>query len=153
MPETLALRIARQRVEGYEAAKKYIIEEHNEAMDCLDCEAFVQMGIDAFRWLIRADETIRRAIAAGRLSFDADVDAALRRLFVDWLRPCEVAEKWASRQHQRGNPVENYEELRKCREEAAAIVASFAEEANAILPEPMGRLQDEALADYQVWKR
>jgi len=149
MAESLALRLARQKVDSYTGEADEVLRRHYEAMDCVDCEAYLQLGIDAFRWLLWADEAIRRAVLAGQAEYDRGVDDALRSLLVAWLQPCDFAEKWIQAQHDRGFEVDNAGEFRRCCEEVRAIVNSFED---ASLPDAMAKLRDQVLADYRDGK-
>lgn len=146
MTESRALQFARQKVESY---TDEVMRSHYEAMDCLDCETYLQLGIEAFRWLVWADQAIRRAVFADKTAYESEVEEALRSLFVAWLRPCDSAEKWIEVQRDRGFEVDNADEFRRCCEEVRAIVRSFEDRA---LPEAMARLRDQALADYRDGK-
>jgi hypothetical protein len=149
MAESLALRLARQKVDSYTGEVDEVLRRHYEAMDCVDCEAYLQLGIDAFRWLVWADEAIRRGVYAGKAEYDSSVDGALRSLLVAWLQPRDFAEKWIEVQRTRGFEVDNADEFRRCCEEVQAIVRSFEDRS---LPEAMARLRDRALADYRDGK-
>src|SRR3990170_60373 len=92
--DSLALRYAKRHVRHYRDEQEKIMTEHREAMDCFDCEAFLQLGIDAFTWLTKADTVIHQAIYKGLYEYDPEVDAALEDMYRGWLKPCDDAEKW-----------------------------------------------------------
>ena len=144
--EPLALRIARERVGRYRDESDDLMRRHAEAIDCRDCEDFLQLGIEAFNWLGRADQTIRQEVFAGRLEHDPEVDSALAALYSEWLKPCGYAEHWVAVQRERGFRVDNLEEFRKCCREAQAIA-----EANAGLLEndAIVELRDAAIDAYR----
>jgi hypothetical protein len=149
MPEFLAVKYARDRVESFASADESWMREHQDAMDCLDCEAFLQLGIDAFRWLIRADMAYRKSLYS---EFETDpkgaeeVENILRALFVLWLRPCELAHRWIDKHAERGFEVGNLDEFSQCEQEIRAIVRSFADDQ---LPEKMAALRDQALEEHR----
>jgi hypothetical protein len=116
-----------------------------EAIDCFDCESFLQLGIDAFAWLARADESIRKAIYAGQIEYDQEVDPAIAHLYQDWLRPCSHAEKWIATQESRGYNVSNVEEFRRCVEELQAIVA-----ANNEVAGELAAIRDQAVEENRA---
>ena len=120
--ESLALRTARNRIRDYQDESTDLMNKHAEAMDCRDCEAFLQLGIDAFRWLARADEMIRASVYGSVREYDSELDVAIATLYAEWLRPCDFAEAWIARQEERQFRVDNLEEFCRCCSEVRAIV-------------------------------
>jgi hypothetical protein len=141
---TLAFREARRHVYSF-SDESEIMRDHREALECLDCEAVLQLGIDAFNWLVLADETIRRATYRGA-EFDADTSVMMSQLFRHWLRPCAVVNQWIAVQKDRGYNLANLEELRRCEREVQAIVRSLDADS---LTEPMRGLRDSAVAEHR----
>lgn len=141
--DNLALRTARTYVRNYANEGDELMARHLAAMDCRDCEAFLQLGIDAFHWLNRADCQTRLAVFEGRAAFDPEFDEALGNLYQMWLRPCEIAERWISVQSQRGYTPDNLAEFRECFEEVKAIVAPSVEVGGQI-----EEMRDQAIEDY-----
>lgn len=144
----VALRAARQHVASFTDESEIVIKNHLEAMECRDCEDVLQLGIDAFGWLARADECIRGAVFRG-MDYDADADDVIRELFKGWLRPCDPVNKWIDTQIQRGYHPENLDEFRKCEKEIRAIVKSL--EADT-MTDAMRDLRDRALAELRDGK-
>ncbi len=141
---TLAFREARRHVYRF-SDESEILRDHREAMECLDCEAVVQLGIDAFRWMVLADESVRRLIYSGT-QFDADMSEMLTQLFRHWLKPCGVVNGWIAVQKQRGYDLPNLEEFRRCEREVQAIVRSLdADE----LTDSMSAARDAAVAEHR----
>lgn len=147
--DSLALRTARGHVDNYQTESTNLMARHAEAMDCRDCEAFLQLGIDAFEWLMRADREYRAAMAAGQIDYNAEVDAALTELCRTWLKPCEYAQKWIALQKQRNYEIDNLAEFNNCCEEMRAIVAAEERlnQANA-LPTAIATLREEAVQEH-----
>lgn len=83
----LELRNARRYSDSYREESDSLIAQHKDAMECRRCEAFLQMGIDAFRWLIRADRTERLAVMRGEKVYDPAVEDELRTRCKRWLDP------------------------------------------------------------------
>lgn len=141
----LALRTARTYVRNYASEGDELMSRHIEAMDCRDCEAFLQLAIDAFHWLNRADCQIRLDVFEGRAPHDPSVDEALTTLYRLWLRPCDTAERWISLQLQRGYTPDNLDEYRDSFREVKALVAPSDEVAGQI-----EAMRDQAIEDYQA---
>jgi hypothetical protein len=141
---TLAFREARRHVYSF-SDESELMRDHREAMECLDCEAVLQLGIDAFNWLVLADETIRRAIYRGA-EFDDDAFPMIADLFRHWLKPCSVVNKWIAVQKNRGYNLANLEEFRRCEREVQAIVRSLDADT---LTEPMRGLRDSAVTEHR----
>jgi hypothetical protein len=149
MKTGLAFRAAQQHVRFYEQEADDVMAEHQEAMDCRDCEAYLQLGIDAFEWLIRADAAFRRGYANNEMEFDEEVALAFQELARLWLRPSARADNWAMTQIAKGFTIGNLDRFRICCKEMQAIV-EFHETApeEAQLPTPLASLRDQALTDY-----
>jgi hypothetical protein len=120
--DSLSLRTARLHVHNYTGESDDLIQRHAEGIDCRDCEDFLQLGIDAFKWLGRADHVIRSAVYRGLAEYDPSLDVALAALYAEWLKPCTLAEGWIAQQEARGFRVDNLAEFRACCEEVRAIV-------------------------------
>jgi hypothetical protein len=145
--ENLALRTARNCVRYYNDESANLLERHAEAMDCRDCEDLLQLGIDAFHWLGRADQATRAAVYRGQAEYDPSFEVALATLYAEWLRPCVYADRWAAVQEKRGFHVENLDKFRQCCEEVRAIV-----EANAgllVQSDAMIELRDNAIDSHR----
>jgi hypothetical protein len=149
MAEMLAYRMAQQHVNSFDHEGEELIKDHHEAMDCFDCEAFLQLGIDAFHWLILADETLRRAIFSGKREFDPKIQQTIEGLFVAWLRPWKRANEWVDVQVQRGFEVANLDEFLKCSEEVLAVAESLDRDT---LTDAMRELRDAALTEHRDGK-
>ncbi len=119
----LALREARRHVRSF-ADESELLPEHGAPADCLDCEAFLQVGIDAFHWLVRADETIRLAIYRGQLAHDPALDEALAALARAWVAVAGAADRHIAQHQQQEAKLANLAEFRRCEAEMQAMVQS-----------------------------
>ncbi len=97
----------------------------DKAMECLDCEAVLQLGIDALRWLDRADLHIRKVIETGQVEFDEQVDTVIKDLYEAWLAPCEMVNQWIDVQIARSFTLNNLDEFRECESEVRAVVVAL----------------------------
>jgi hypothetical protein len=106
-----SLRLAEKHVEEYRD-KDAIISRHEEAMECCDCEDFLQLGIEACKWLRRADRTLRQAAVKG---FDVPPEArdALAKVYRFWLLPCPHAEERIKQQKSRGFTLGNLKDFQE----------------------------------------
>lgn len=145
--DLLAVRNAKQHVQSY-AQEFDVMACHKEAMDCRNCESFLQMGIDAFEWMIRADRAVRMAIYRGDKDFDPDFEVAMSELCKSWLKPCEFAESWIAIQLERGYEIDNLSEFRHCVEEMTAIIEANEEGAES-LPDSIAHLRDAAVEEHR----
>lgn len=144
--KSLAFRTARGFVARYEdESSDLVLNEHYEAQDCQECESFLQLGIDAFEWLMRADLAIRRAVYGGERDYDARMDENVTLLLRRWQEPCKVAELWIAEQIKRGYEVSNLEEFRKCCREVADILTPDEE---FFRDDALVALRDEALDQF-----
>jgi hypothetical protein len=136
---------ARERVVGYTQQADQMAAQQ-EAMDCFDCEAFLQIGIDAFDWLLRADRVTRLALYNGKAEYDPELDEAFQSLCRAWLTPGVRAAQWIKAQQDRGFPIENSQRFLKCCEEMKAIV-DFNSRSAENLPDAMAALRDMAIQE------
>ena len=113
----LAFDAAKNGVDFFTDQTSQIMQDHSLAMACRDCEDFLQMGIDAFRWLQRAEENIRDGAMSGAVSFNLEVDEAITRMYEKWLGPCDDAEMWVAEQLRQGFTPDNLNKFRACCEE------------------------------------
>jgi hypothetical protein len=99
MATDFSLQLAKKFVEQYESRYDEIMRRHSEAMECRDCEEFLLEGLNAFRWLRNAEETLCQAAVENLCTTEEDMELlkkgieALNVLFAAWLRPREDAEK------------------------------------------------------------
>ena len=145
--ESLAFRTAKKHVDSYSEESANLMAAHDEAMDCRDCEAFLQMGIDAFDWLMRADRAYHMAMYRSEIDHDPKLEDALARLCEGWLVPCEFAERWIERQLTNGYQIDNLEGFRRCVTEMSAIVEVNREDGDQKLPEQIAELRDTAIQE------
>jgi hypothetical protein len=149
MTNSLVLRAASDNLTLYEQyASDRGIVDHNHAMECLDCEACLQLGIDAFRWLVEADEVISCAVAKDIIEYDEKVEAEILALFRRWLAPCEFANRWIDVQVKRGYQPDNLSEFRRCEAEVNAIVSSQ-DNTDRQMSDELIRMRDEALEEHR----
>jgi hypothetical protein len=149
MAERLALRHAQVVVKSY-ADEEGRLREHHEAMECRDCEDFLQLGIDAFDWIVRADQLIREAAYRNVAGLDyAQAERAVRTLCEAWLKPCKQAQAIIAGQTERGFCIENLARFRKCCEEMQAIVKAQTSTEEEVIPDPITQLRDDAIQEYR----
>jgi hypothetical protein len=120
----LALREARRHVRSF-ADESELLADHADPAQCVDCDALLQVGIDAFHWLVRADETIRLAIYRGQVAHDSLVEGALAALARAWLNTCGAANGLIALHLGQGDSLSNLAEFRRCEAEMRAMVDSW----------------------------
>jgi hypothetical protein len=145
--ENLTFRNAQEHIRAFAGEGEGFMDHHYEAMDCRDCEAFLQMGIDAFEWLIRADIVFRAAAAYADFDYGTEWMERFKRLAKTWLRPCDRAEEWIKVQLNKGYSLDNLEQFRKCKDEMLAIVKFNERSGSEELPEALIPLRDSALEE------
>ena len=112
MSDNLTLAVARNRIRQYADESAELMQHHAEAMECRDGEEFLQRGIEALHWLIRAEEVMRAADADGLWPFDPNVRGVVDQLYVAWLEPKDFAERWISSLEHRGLIPDNVRAFR-----------------------------------------
>jgi hypothetical protein len=146
--ELLAVRNAKAHMQSYSRESDDLMARRIENMDGRDCEAYLQMGIESFDWLIRADRLIRLNVYRGKANFDAEAESAIQELCQIWLKPVAFAEQWIANQQSRGYEVSNLAAFRHRVEEMSAIVEAI-EDATETLPTAIVQLRDEALQEHR----
>jgi hypothetical protein len=116
--ETLALRTARQHVQSYQQQSEEILAQYREAMESGNCEDHLQLGIEAFRWIERAEQRVEQAAYEGKITYEPKCARAITDLYEAWLVPCDAAEERIQALLSRGYDIENVAEFRECCVEA-----------------------------------
>jgi hypothetical protein len=140
----LAYRTARSHVYAFANEGDERLALRHEASEGSDCAAFLQLGIDAFHWLGRADTAIRTSVLRGEMEHDAAIDDSLRFLYGMWLRPVPFAERWAAEELARSGELENLDEFRQCCEEVRSLLGE-----NEALSDELAALRDRAVESFR----
>jgi hypothetical protein len=139
-----ALREARRHVRSF--GDEYdLLVDHGNPERCVDCEAFLQVGIDAFQWIVRADEAIRLGVSRGQLAPDAQFDRKLKALARAWLNTCDVVSRLNLWYLSRGK-LGNLAEFRRCEAEMRAMVQSWQRDK---MTDAMRALRDSAIEEHR----
>jgi hypothetical protein len=146
--ESLAFRTAKKHVDAY-SEESALMADHYEAMDCWDCEAFLQLAIDAFEWLMRADRAYRMSVYRGEREPDAGLEASLERLCEGWLNPCAFAETWVEKRVTKGYRIDNLAEFRQCAREMSAIVEAINDRGDESLPKGIAVFRNAAIEEHR----
>ncbi len=119
--ESIAFRSAKRHVKTFARTSK-LMQAHREAMDCRNCEDFLQLGVDAYEWLKRAEEALRENLYKGRRRNDPKLSEAFDMMYNTWLWPVEFADEWIAKQIHKGYIPDNLENFRKACDEVRDIV-------------------------------
>ena len=112
------LEIAKNRVAQFEDAVDPLMIDHQAAMNCFDCEAFLQTGIDAIRWLVLAEQAVMNQHKLGVTLIPKEFYPWLEGCYNNFVRRSAFAKKWISECDSRGDEVANAEEFDRCVESA-----------------------------------
>jgi hypothetical protein len=122
MSDNMILNLAHHRVHAYAEQSDVLMRQHAEAMECRDCEVFLQRGIDANKWLRCAEESMREADKEGIFTFSQEIQDTLDALYLAWINPCEFAERWIQSLAERGYQPENRDDFRRACEETKDLL-------------------------------
>lgn len=113
--ESLELAVAQKSLDEYSAA---LAESDGKSIKAVACRRRVQQGIDAFGWIVRAEETIRQAAYQGLIDFSQELDATLEALYRGWLARRGQMQALIRQQILQGAEFDNVQEFAKCRDSA-----------------------------------
>ena len=111
--DALEYRIAKRRVDDFTDA---VIHEHHNAMDCLDCEEFLDKGIKACQSIMKLIDTIREANYLGLTTDVPEFRNVIDVLYGSWLTHFDKAEDWIASLREKGHRPNNMHEMIQCRE-------------------------------------
>lgn len=109
---------ARYQVEQYREQGDALMADHQAAMECRDCEDFLQLGISSYEWLAKSEQTLREASYGGQIEFTPELRDLIDSLYVIWQTPCSKAESLIQQTQSRGFRLDNLDRFR----EVCAIV-------------------------------
>lgn len=143
--DDLAYRTASHGVQAFVDVANELSARQQRDAEQQECESYLQLGIDAFHWLMRADEHYRKAVFSKQLAYDPAFDAAFDHLCVEWLKPTDAAEAWLSSLAARSLSPPNAGEFQECVTEMRALLA----ESRAVKGE-LAALRDNAIESYRA---
>lgn len=121
--ENINLELAQRRLERYSHMASDVIAHVANGHNGANCIDFLQHGIDAYRWLVRAEETLRAASYESLFDFSADVQETFDALYLSWLKSSELAEAWIASHQQAATPSEILREYNRVKEAIEDVVA------------------------------
>ena len=65
-----------------------LLQAHAQAMECRDCEDYLRLGLQAFRWLRTAHQHLQEDVLLGKAAYDDELEQSLTGLYESWLEPC-----------------------------------------------------------------
>ncbi|MGW8256122.1 MAG: hypothetical protein ACWGMZ_01420 [Thermoguttaceae bacterium] len=118
----IAMEAAMREVAAYSNQSVEIMQQHNLAMECRDCEDFLQLGIEAFNWIQRSWQNYQQRIFDGQASHDPQVEKRFTELYRHWLETGDKVGQWIRIQTGRGYYPDNLDEFKKYCEEVRDIL-------------------------------
>lgn len=91
-----------------------VLRDHREAEDYWRCEEFLKVGIEAYKFLSRAEEAFIVADVAGIAEYSAELQSFVKALYGRWLATCPSAVEWINRLSAQGHDVENRKAFLAC---------------------------------------
>lgn len=110
--ESLELAIAQKYLDEYSADA---LDGQRQCEEAAACERRLEQGIEAFKWIARAEETIRQAVYEGLIDFSRELEEAIEALYSGWLAPWEQLQALVREQILQGAELDNVAEFAKCR--------------------------------------
>jgi hypothetical protein len=121
--ESLDLAIAQKRVSDY---SDDVLRTPEDTDDRAESECRLERAIDAFRWIVRAEETIRQATYEGLIDVTPQLAQSIESLYREWLVACEATERLLARELERGCAAPNISEFRDVASEVREKINSTA---------------------------
>jgi hypothetical protein len=113
MSDNFVLKLAHLRIHEYADDFGDLMSRHEDAMECRDCEEFLQRGIESARFLFIAENIFRDADYRGISPYDDELRNAVESLYLAWFNPSEFADKWIDRLKTRGYVPDNLDTFRQ----------------------------------------
>jgi hypothetical protein len=146
---SLAYRIAEKHLAAF-ATESQLLVANRATVNPADCEAIVQLGLDAFQWLMRADRAYRIAMFRGQIEHNPELEKALHQDCSTWLEHASSTWRELQSGHAKELPLDNREALIRQIEEMTAILdASQPTGVREELPPQMVPLRDAAVAEHE----
>ncbi len=145
--ESLYAQQAKKHVANFENESQ-VMRDQRAAMDCGDCDAVLHMGVEAFGWIIQADNLYRRELYDDKVEHSPGFEDALELLFVAWLRSCEFINPWILKVQEAGYHLDHLEKFRKCEAEVRAIVGFHTPDRDHVMTDALRLLRDQAIAEH-----
>ena len=120
MPENLVLEVARHHVRAYADTSAARADRELAAGSCDACAGLIQAGVDAYRWLRRADETLREADYCGLARLTPEIRETVGQLYALWLDAFSQTDAWI--RSLGGSPPVGFAELVDACEEVREIL-------------------------------
>lgn len=118
----VVINIARHHLRTYADESEKLMVDHQDAMECRDCEETLKAGILAYKWLKSADEVFREADYQGLKEYSEKRQKRIFNMFRKWLKRCRSVETWIERLRVRDYEPDNLAEFRNTCEEVEETV-------------------------------
>lgn len=105
----IAYRLARDQVQRFQNELDPMTWQEAETLES-ESEDLLQLGIDAYQWIVRAERRLRENARGGNVNHPADAIAAIADLYKLWLIPGALIEARIAQQSATG--AENAAEFR-----------------------------------------
>ena len=122
-PGNLNLELAQRHLERYGEGASNVPAHATNGVGGRSCNDVLRRGIDAYRWLVRAEETLREACYQGLFTFTPEVKNTLAAMYESWLKSSELAESWIDAHCQTGEPLQLLHDFRRAQESVEEILA------------------------------
>jgi hypothetical protein len=120
-----------------------VINLHRHAMDCQDCEDLLKIGIEAFQWIVRADQVLRQNLDSIQ---DPTIFEDIDQLVLQWLRPVQKVQRLIDKHQKRNFELDHLSEFLECVETAKALAKEVTDTERVIGPE-LGSIFERAIEE------
>lgn len=118
--------IVKRQVRAFKETVDRWESDHVDAMECLDLEQLLRVGIWLYDLLHETDKRWRTALAEGKAQYDPKVDKAFDEVFDMWLEPCALVDARIKKCESKKYRVEGAREFRERYQRAKSVKADRA---------------------------
>ena len=128
-----------------------LIWRREQVVDETDADALLQVAIEAYEWLIRADLCVRQLEREDRIDVSQlqKADHAIRTMCHAWLQSAGSVQQWIARNLKSDSPPKKLPSFTRCQDEMNAILESGDLPGEIELPDALANARDQALDEYR----
>jgi hypothetical protein len=138
--------LLRDQVAFYERHAESWKLAHDEAMECLDYQDLLALGVFAFKQISRADERWHERVFQEKIEHNAELERDIFDLYGKWAVVSDAVMREVEKLESKGFPVDGAKELRECVAEARGVLLP---DRHFFAGKKLNDLRDEAIDEHR----